>query len=113
MNRLLLVSIAIVMFCIGIWTVYGEEITPNLTITPEVTTDYNSGSIDLVKGWNFISVPRRLGDSGNTASIFNGIDSAFKQSKRPSTLIALNNITYGIIISLNLLFTLFVPIVSV
>jgi hypothetical protein len=42
----------------------------------QATSDYLNGAIDLVSGWNFVSVPRRLAQGANTASIFTGIDSA-------------------------------------
>lgn len=37
---------------------------------------YESGGIELSKGWNFISVPRRLAKGSDTASVFAGIQAS-------------------------------------
>lgn len=37
---------------------------------------YNSGVIELQKGWNLVGIPRRLAEDSNKASIFSHIDSA-------------------------------------
>ena len=76
MNRISVYCIAFFLVFIGFGIVSGEEMQENSSITPEVTNDFYAGSIELVQGWNFVSVPRRLDDSSNTAVIFSGIDSA-------------------------------------
>jgi len=78
MNRLFLLSISflIVWLCSG--TVFCDEVLGGEEAAPpadNVVVDYLAGSIELVQGWNFVSVPRRLADDRNTAAIFTGLDS--------------------------------------
>jgi len=64
------------------FSVSGEEVNTSQEMAQfqqsdnQATSDYLNGAIDLVSGWNFVSVPRRLAQGANTASIFTGIDSA-------------------------------------
>lgn len=72
----LIICVAFFLIWFGTSLVSAEEVTPVSEPQSEVVDDFYTGSIDLVKGWNFVSIERRLADSSNTASIFSGIDSA-------------------------------------
>ena len=67
------IGIGLILLCAGS-VLAEEEVYPEFIEEP--VNDYRSGSIDLVSGWNFVSVPRRLADEANKAVIFSGIDSA-------------------------------------
>jgi hypothetical protein len=82
MTRLSLFGVLCIFLFVCSFLVSGEE-----SVTGEQTpvlsgpgdqevSDYLNGSINLVAGWNFVSVPRRLANDANTASIFTGLDSA-------------------------------------
>ncbi len=83
MKKIWLLWFGCILLCLCTGLVYGEENASAGEITTlaeppalNVDTDYLSGSIDLVQGWNFMSVPRRLADDSNTAAIFTGLESA-------------------------------------
>lgn len=75
MKRIFWLVTGVVLLYLISGTVLGEEATgaPQANVTK---TDYQSGAIDLVSGWNFVSIPRRLADDSNTAAIFSGLTSA-------------------------------------
>jgi len=83
-NKVFIFSVMAVFFCLVIWCSAGDEILNNSTpVIPilesasvESQVDYLNGSISLVSGWNFVSVPRRLADDSNKASIFSEINSS-------------------------------------
>jgi hypothetical protein len=82
MSRLSILSIMCIVLSLCICSVSGEEPGSGQETTMlsgsagSTVSDYLNGSIDLIKGWNFVSIPRRLADDANTASIFSGLDSA-------------------------------------
>ena len=82
MSRLSIFSILCIILSLCSFSVSGEEnVTGEETIVlsgpvDQGATDYLSGSVDLVVGWNYVSVPRRLANDANTAAIFTGLESA-------------------------------------
>ncbi len=82
MKDQILLSIICIIFSLSVFSVSGEvmetgeEITVFTEPVSQEVTDYLIGTIELDSGWNFVSIPRRLAKEVNTASIFNGLDSA-------------------------------------
>lgn len=62
-----------VTLALSVSTVSGDNSSMNISL---VNDTYNTGIIDLMPGWNLISVPRRLNENNNKGSIFSNINSS-------------------------------------
>ncbi|HWQ67894.1 MAG TPA: hypothetical protein VN372_13630 [Methanospirillum sp.] len=68
------------LVCTGVLAENESISAPAILNAPEnteVSTDdsYSSGILDLVTGWNFVGIPRRLGEGKNKATIFSAVES--------------------------------------